>query len=157
MHVLSLCQLKSKYKYECVVFIFHMCTLHGIIQFRKKVSGIWWKNVSLAHCFQCCARQNCLMYNIMHIFYLPWTKDHCKTHCLQVSPKGSSTLTSTKDSWDFTRCLFSLLSLNNRTCLSKQLCWRSRPLVETSQSRNSMYPPTFSGFSIVTCTVLPVL
>lgn len=140
-----------------VLFLSFTCVLYMELFNLEKKFLVFNGKVSLAHCFQYCARQNCLMYNIMHIFYLPWTKDHCKTHCLQVSPKGSSTLTSTKVSWDFTRCLFSLLSLNNRTCLSKQLCWRSRPLVETSQSRNSMYPPTFSGFSIVTCTVLPVL
>lgn len=140
-----------------VLFLSFTCVLYMELFNLEKKFLVFNGKVSLSHCFQCCARQNCLMYNIMHIFYLPWTKDHCKTHCLQVSPKGSSTLTSTKVSWDFTRCLFSLLSLNNRTCLSKQLCWRSRPLVETSQSRNSMYPPTFSGFSIVTCTVLPVL
>lgn len=140
-----------------VLFLSFTCVLYMELFNLENKFLVFNGKVSLAHCFQCCERQNCLMYNIMHIFYLPWTKDHCKTHCLQVSPKGSSTLTSTKVSWDFTRCLFSLLSLNNRTCLSKQLCWRSRPLVETSQSRNSMYPPTFSGFSIVTCTVLPVL
>lgn len=140
-----------------MLFLSFTCVLYMELFNLEKRFLVFNGKVSLSHCFQCCERQNCLMYNIMHIFYLPWTKDHCKTHCLQVSPKGSSTLTSTKVSWDFTRCLFSLLSLNNRTCLSKQLCCRSRPLVETSQSRNSMYPPTFSGFSIVTCTVLPVL